>query len=190
MNRELMARFGGAPELLCVPHRELQVDMKHLFRRLALGLLLASFCAGHVAAQQVKAGELVIENAWSRAAPVGADVGAGYLVIKNSGTAADRLVGGTTDAACALEFHTMTVKDGMMTMEQIADGLLIEPGKSIAFTPGGNHIMFVGLHAPLKQGEKLQATLQFEKASRVEVTFRVQSVGSPGPTAHHGSHTM
>jgi hypothetical protein len=164
--------------------------MQHLFRRLALGLLLASFSAGQVPAQQVKAGELVIEDAWSRATPAGANVGAGYLVIKNSGIVADRLVGGTTDAARALEFHAMTVKDGMMTMERIADGLLIEPGKSIAFAPGGNHIMFVGLHAPLKQGEKLQATLQFEKAGRVEVTFRVQPVGSSGPTANHGSHTM
>ena len=164
--------------------------MKHLLRCLASGLLLASFGAGQMLAQQVKAGELVIEDAWSRATPAGANVGAGYLVIKNGGTVADRLVGGTTDAARALEFHAMTIKDGMMTMEHIADGLPIEPGKSIAFTPGGYHIMFVGLHAPLKQGEKLQATLQFEKAGRVEVTFRVQSVGSPGPTANHGAHTM
>jgi periplasmic copper chaperone A len=168
----------------------MQVDMKHLFRCLAFGLLLASFCAGQVLAQQVKAGELLIEDAWSRATPAGANVGAGYLVIKNSGTVADRLVGGTTDAARALEFHTMTVKDGMMTMEHIADGLLIQPGKSIVFTPGGYHIMFVDLRAPLKQGDKLQATLQFENAGKVEVTFRVQSVGSPGPAASHGSHTM
>ena len=141
MNRGLKTRFGGAAELLCVANRKMRVDMKHLFRCLAFGLLLASFCVGPVLAQQVKAGELVIEGAWSRATPAGANVGAGYLVIKNGGTVADRLVGGTTDAARALEFHTMTVKDGMMTMEHIADGLLIEPGKSIAFTPGGYHIM-------------------------------------------------
>jgi periplasmic copper chaperone A len=164
--------------------------MKYLLRCLASGLLLAWLCAGQVLAQQVKAGELVIEDAWSRATPAGANVGAGYLVIKNSGTVADRLVGGTTDAARALEFHKMTVKDGMMTMEQIADGLLIEPGKSIIFTPGGYHVMFVDLYAPLKQGDKLQATLQFEKAGKVEVTFRVQSVGARGLTASHGSHTM
>jgi copper(I)-binding protein len=168
----------------------MQVDMKHLIRCLAFGLLLVSFCTGQVPAQQVKAGELLIEDAWSRATPAGANVGAGYLVIKNSGTVADRLVGGTTDAARALEFHTMTVKGGMMTMEHIADGLLIQPGKSIVFTPGGYHIMFVDLRAPLKQGDKLQATLQFENAGKVEVTFRVQSVGSPGPAASHGSHTM
>lgn len=164
--------------------------MKYLFRCLASGLLLAWFCAGQVLAQQVKAGELVIENAWSRATPAGANVGAGYLVIKNNGTVADRLVGGTTDAARALEFHAMTMKDGMMTMEHIADGLLIEPGKSLSFTPGGYHIMFVDLHAPFKQGDKLQAILQFEKAGKVEVTFRVQSVGSRGPTADHSSHMM
>ena len=164
--------------------------MKHLFRCLLFGLLLTSAGAGQVPAQQVKAGELVIEDAWSRATPAGATVGAGYLVITNSGTVADRLVGGTTDAARALEFHRMTMKDGMMTMEHIADGLRIEPGNSIAFTPGGDHIMFVDLHAPLKQGDKLQATLQFERAGKAEVTFQVQSVGSRGPTAGHSSHTM
>ena len=60
------------------------------------GVLLAAFalalCAAPAAAEDVKAGDLVISQAWSRATPGGAKVAGGYLVIENKGTAPDRLV--------------------------------------------------------------------------------------------------
>ena len=50
-------------------------------------------------AEEIKAGDLVITQAWSRATPGGAKVGGGYLTIENKGTAPDRLFGGASDAA-------------------------------------------------------------------------------------------
>ena len=47
------------------------------------------------APQEVKAGDLVITQAWSRATPGGAKIGGGYLTIENKGTAPDRLIGGS-----------------------------------------------------------------------------------------------
>ena len=43
----------------------------------------------------VKAGSLTLEQPWSRATPGGAKVGGGYLRITNTGTAPDRLTGGS-----------------------------------------------------------------------------------------------
>lgn len=40
---------------------------------------------------------------------------------------------------------------------------VIEPGRSITFTPGGLHLMIVGLSAPLEQGDKVAVTLKFER---------------------------
>jgi copper(I)-binding protein len=37
------------------------------------------------------------------------------------------------------------------------------------------------LKAPLKQGDKLPVTLQFEKAGKVAVTLDVQGVGAAAP---------
>jgi copper(I)-binding protein len=70
-----------------------------------------------------------------------------------------------------------------MTMRPLENGLTIEPGKTVALAPGGYHLMMLDLKAPLKQGDKLPVTLQFEKAGTVAVTLDVQGVGAKGPAA-------
>ena len=79
----------------------------------------------------------------------------------------------------------MAMKDGVATMRPVSGGLLIEPGKSVALAPGGYHIMFTDLKKPLKQGDKFAATLEFEKAGKVDVTFDVQAVGAQSPMPGH-----
>ena len=53
-------------------------------------------------AEDVTVGTLKISAPWTRATPKGASVGGGYMTITNTGTAPDRLIGGTTDIAKAL----------------------------------------------------------------------------------------
>jgi copper(I)-binding protein len=62
-------------------------------------LALAVVCAGSsvAIADEIKAGDLVVTQAWSRATPKGAKAGAGYLTIENKGSTPDRLVGGSAD---------------------------------------------------------------------------------------------
>jgi len=43
--------------------------------------------------------------------------------------------------------------------------------------------MMMDLKSPLKQGDKLPITLEFEKAGKVKVWLDVQGVGAQGPTA-------
>ncbi len=161
------------------------------FSRIALAALwLATPGLGPLAAQEIKVGDLVIDHPWSRATPKGAKVGAGYLAIKNTGQTPDRLVGGSTSAAGKVEIHEMAMKDNVATMRPVAGGLPIEPGKTVTFAPGGYHLMFVDLKSPLKQGEKLTATLEFEKAGKVDVTFEVQAVGAQSPMSDHPGHKM
>ena len=148
---------------------------------LALSLVMAS--AASTAAQDFKAGDLSIDHPWSRATPTGAKVAAGYMTIMNKGATPDRLVGGSSSVASRIELHEMAMKDGVATMRPVSGGLLIEPGKSVALAPGGYHIMFTDLKKPLKQGDKFAATLEFEKAGKVDVTFDVQAVGAQSPNA-------
>ena len=72
--------------------------MMKLFRGFAAAavLLAATFSAG---AAEVKVGDLVITQAWSRATPGGAKVAGGYLTIENKGSAPDRLIGGSAAIA-------------------------------------------------------------------------------------------
>ncbi|MDU6239587.1 MAG: copper chaperone PCu(A)C [Bradyrhizobium sp.] len=151
----------------------------------ALALLLAGSPAAFAA--DVKAGDLVITQPWSRATPGGAKTGAGYLTIENKGGAPDRLVAGSGDVAGRIEVHEMAVNNGVMTMRPLEKGLVIEPGKTVALAPGGYHLMLMELKSPLKQGDKLPVTLEFEKAGKVAVTLEVQAVGAKGPGGEGGS---
>src|SRR5579872_2057813 len=137
--------------------------------------------AAPLRADDVKVGNLVITQAWSRATPGGAKVGGGYLTITNQGSTPDRLLGGSADIAAKVQVHEMSMNNGVMTMRPVDGGLVIEPGKTVKLTPGGFHLMLLDLKGPLKQGEKLPVTLDFEKAGKVSVTFDVGGIGAMGP---------
>jgi copper(I)-binding protein len=146
---------------------------------LTLALLLLPLAP--IRAQQAATDTLSISQAWSRATPGGAKVASGYMTIENKGTAADRLIGGSSDAATKVEVHEMASKDGVMTMREAAGGLPIAAGATVKLAPGGFHLMLVDIKKPLKQGDKVTVTLNFEKAGKKEVSFNVLGVGAKGP---------
>src|SRR3954468_8009637 len=162
--------------------------MNPFSRTLTLAALAASLFAVSVRAEDVKAGDLVISQAWSRATPGGAKIAGGYLTIENKGTAPDKLIGGSGDIAGKVEVHEMATKNGVMTMRPLEKGLTIEPGKTVKLAPGGYHLMMFDLKGPLKQGDKVPVTLEFEKAGKVTVSLDVQGVGAQAPADHSGGH--
>ena len=99
----------------------------------AIGCLamLCCFLAVPARAEEIRAGDLVITQAWSRATPGGAKIGGGYFTIENKGSAPDRLVGGSAEVAGKVQVHEMAVNNGVMTMRPLDKGLTIEPGKTV-----------------------------------------------------------
>jgi copper(I)-binding protein len=150
-------------------------------RTIARATLFACFLAAPALAEEVKVGDLVITQAWSRATPGGAKIGSGYLTIENKGAAPDRLISGSTDVADKLQIHEMATTNGVMTMRPLDNGLTIEPGKTVKLAPGGYHLMLFDLKNPLKQGDKVPVTLEFEKAGKVKLSLDVQGIGAQGP---------
>jgi copper(I)-binding protein len=115
-------------------------------------------------------------------------VGAGYLTIRNSGSAPDRLVSATAEIAEKTEIHEMSMTGGMMKMRAVPDGVAVPAGGSVALAPKGYHLMFFGLSKPLKEGDTFAGTLTFEKAGPVPVTFDVRGLGAAAPDSgaeHH-----
>jgi len=126
---------------------------------------------------------------WSQALPTVSANGAVYVTLRNHGEAFDRLVGASSPMANRVELHGHSMKDGVMTMRPV-ESIVLAPGKYVTLEPGGNHLMLFGLKKPLKEGEQFPLTLEFEKASSVEVVVTVQALGSKGPEMtgreHHG----
>jgi copper(I)-binding protein len=153
---------------------------KSLFFAAALTLL-----SGAAGAETFRIGTIEIVDPWIPAPPRGAEVAGGYMTIRNTGGAADRLVGGSADGAKQMEVHQMTMSDNVMRMRPVEGGLEIKPGATVALTPGAYHLMLIGLDHPLAQGQRVKGSLQFEKAGKIDVEFGVEPVGATGPSAAH-----
>ena len=171
-------------------HHALSVPRGHdLYgRRLVVPLLAATLTAlvGYAApvaaaGPTFTSGAVAVEQPWSRATPHGADMAVGYLTIRNTGDAPDRLVSATSDIAGRVGPHSMVMADGIMRMRPLPDGIAIPPHGSVVLAPNGDHLMFEALKRPLRAEDTFPATLIFEKAGAVPVTFMVESIGAKSP---------
>jgi len=140
--------------------------------------LLLAMLATEARAEDYKIGNLQVSQPWARATPKGAAVAGGYLKITNTGTTPDRLLGGSTDVAKRLEVHEMSMDGGVMKMRELKNGLDIAPGATVELKPNSYHIMLQGLSRPLAKGERVKASLSFEKAGKGDVEFAVEAIGA------------
>ncbi|MEM7461258.1 MAG: copper chaperone PCu(A)C [Pseudomonadota bacterium] len=148
---------------------------------IATAFLMLAFIssANAVEAGMKMHGDLVIENAWIRAAPAGAPVAGGYMKITNKGQTADKLVSVSAEFSGMSEIHEMSMEGDVMKMRPI-DGLVIGPGETVELKPGGFHLMFMKPKAQVKDGDTHTVTLTFENAGVVEMDMPVGKAA-----AHH-----
>ena|SRR5947209_8094573 len=149
------------------------LSMKSRYLIAAVFALLSSAAC----AEDYKVGAIAIDHPWTRATPKNAPVAGGYLKITNTGTAPDRLVGGSAEVSRRFEIHEMKMDGGVIKMRELKDGLEIPPGATVELKPGSYHIMMQNLSRPLTKGDKVKGTLTFEKAGKVEVEFAVEGMG-------------
>ncbi|MFQ5764689.1 MAG: copper chaperone PCu(A)C [Rhodospirillales bacterium] len=157
--------------------------------RFAVGIVLA-LCAAlsaapAVAGDSVKAGKLVIFNAWARATPGYTGTAAAYVSIHNHGLTPDRLVGASSPVASRVALHATKYTDGVMRMLRL-DDISVEAGEKRILEPGGLHLMLTGLNRRLRTGERFPMVLRFKDSGEVTVTVEVMRVGAKGPEAREG----
>jgi copper(I)-binding protein len=126
--------------------------------------------------------QVEIEKPWIRATAPGAKSAAGYMVIRNNGAQADRLVGGASALAAKVETH-VHVKDGEILRMREVKGFDVAAKGVFELKPGGAHLMLVDIKRPLKEGEKVPVTLRFDRAGELTVQFHVGRLTTP--SSHH-----
>lgn len=146
-------------------------------RRLILAAAV-SVLALPAMAQDYKIGSLEITTPWTRATPPSARTGGGFMTITNKGTTADRLVSARSNASDKVEIHEVQMDGSVMRMRELAKGLEIAPGATVMLKPGGYHIMFMELKAPIAKDAKVPLTLVFEKAGSVDVQLNAEAMGA------------
>lgn len=158
-------------------------------RPLILALTGIAFaCAA--AAHDARIGALHILHPAAPASLPGQNSGVVYLSIDNDGTTADALRSLSSPAAAHIAIHTMKMDGNIMKMREI-DSLPLAPGAKISMKAGsGYHLMLTGLKQPLKAGDKIPLTLNFEKAGKLEVSVHVgpNLSSPPGQVQHQHQH--
>lgn len=126
------------------------------------------------------AGAIMVQDPYARASGKSATSGAAFMVLMNHGAADDRLVGVTSDAAKKVELHTHSEDaNGLVKMRHLVEGAVIPAGGMHALERGGDHVMFMGLSAPMTQGDEISVTLMFENAGAVSITVPVDLKRAP-----------
>ena len=148
--------------------------MKKMMTAWAVGVMLMA--APLAVADQEHHHGLMISDAWSRVTTPTAKVGGGYVTIANHGSYDDRLIAVRSDHSGKAEIHTMTMKDDVMIMRPLDDGLVIAAGSVVQLAPGGEHLMFMQLNQPHVVDEPFDVTLVFERAGEKVVRFEVLSM--------------
>ncbi len=151
------------------------------FRLLAATCL--AFAASLAQAHSYQVGTIDIGHPYARSTAAGQPTGGGYLSLTNKGDAPDRLLSASADVSERVELHSMKMEGTVMRMRQV-EAIDIPAGERVALEPGGLHIMFINLKAPLKEGDRFPMTLRFEKAGEVKVDVAVEKPAAA--TAGHG----
>ena len=135
-------------------------------------LMATSAFADGVSTIQIE--ETVMVKAFENARAAG-----GYMTIMNTGTEDDLLVDVKIEGHMAM-IHESREDDGVMRMLHV-DAVVVPAEGMVSFAPGGFHVMVMGLKpGELPYGELVEATLIFDRAGEVPVTFEVSEKGMRG----------
>jgi len=132
--------------------------------------------------QGANAANLVIENAWVRLPPPVVKSTAAYVVMRNTGTESVKIIALSCDVAASASLHTMHMNGTRMVMSQIPE-MEIPAHDVVQFTPGGSHVMLMGLKHPLQEGQMVKIVFHLSNGKTLTISAPVRDM-----RASHGHH--
>ena len=159
--------------------------MKHV-KMSALFVFILSFSLSACA------GQLEINDPWTRPALIGGN-SAAYLVIENNTDSDEILLGALTVAAEVVELHDVIMTDvsemegedmqdsgemagGSTAMQMVKQEFVqIHAGETVTFEPGSLHVMMIGMQENLIEGDTITLTLIFHNAGEVVIQVPVET---------------
>lgn len=156
----------------------MQPVFRPLVAAIALSVCLPVFAADNISAQGV----------WTRATPPGAANSATYAQLYNNSSGLRTLVSVSTSAAKEVQLHTVLSEDGLMKMREVPY-IHIPAEGMVEFKPGGYHIMMLGIHEQLRDGESVDVELTFADGDTMTLTSEIKKMAGM-KTGHGHSHGM
>jgi len=155
-----------------------------------LATLALAGCAGTPApAPAAESASFSSSDVWVKAADDGMTAGFGELA--NTGDTDLTVVSATSPATSSMQLHeTVQNENGQMVMREVEGGFVIPAHGSLALAPGGNHLMFMDVTAPLRAGDDTTITLTFSDASTVDITAPVKEFAGANESYDGGDTDM
>lgn len=115
------------------------------------------------------AAALAVSQPWVKAA--GSGMSGAFGVIKNTSDADITVTGASTPAARMVELHeTAAGANGAMQMQAKEGGFVIPAGGELKLEPGADHLMLMGLTAPVSAGADVTFTLELAGGGTFDFT--------------------
>jgi len=130
---------------------------KPMFRVLILALFLGLWVGTALAEDAFP----TASDLWLRAAPPGSHMLAAYGTLTNDTGKTQVLTGAWAPDFGMAEIHKTVIVDGMARMRH-QPRLVLEPGETIEFKPGGLHIMLMQPKKDFQVGEKAKICLVYD----------------------------
>lgn len=148
------------------------MKIKHL---LALSfLVLVDLSASNVLAASNPV--LQVRNGYVRGLPSSVVNTSAYMTLVNRGDSDIKLTGASSPAANSVTLHnTVRRAGGQMSMEHLMSATVAAGGR-LELKSGGMHLMLMGLKKPLRDGDSVRVSLQFEGGFVQTITLPVVSV--------------
>lgn len=114
-----------------------------------------------------------VTDAWIRAMPAGIPSG-GYFTLHNNGAKDVVLTGASTPVCASLMLHKSENNGGMSSMHHV-DEVKVPAGGSVAFAPGGYHLMCMRAAPAVTPGGRIEVTLTFKDGEKLTAPFAVRN---------------
>lgn len=132
-------------------------------------------------------GDIEVHDVVMPLPPGPARTAAVYLTLVNTGRIDDRLKGVASRLAANAMVHQTVVEDDIARMRHAVNGIAVPAGQHIRLEPGGYHIMLMDLATRPKVGERVEMTLEFDRAGPMTLKVPVVARGESPDHDHRGS---
>ena len=124
--------------------------------------------------------EIVVKNAWVRAAPAGSKTMAAYMLIDNQGSqrmSSSKIIANGFEKT---ELHRSIIDDNITKMKKL-ENISINGSESLILEPGGLHLMLINPEKVPIKNSKIEILMFFENENdnevvRIEADVRSQEL--------------
>ena len=116
--------------------------------------------------------KIEVQGAWARATVEGQNMGGAFVNLTSDQDAT--LVSASSSVSDKVELHTMKMDGEKMVMAQVPN-IALPANTKVELKPGSLHNMFMGLKAPLKEGQTVTLKLEIKNKAGQSQFLEIQA---------------